>query len=80
MKRIWLYSGQCDLVERRKIMYKNIWKCNYNDIKGDMKEQWGIIRDDEFSEFDGKLEKLSDLLQEDGHFDFNPEEDSLFFE
>jgi uncharacterized protein YjbJ (UPF0337 family) len=44
-------------------MHKNILKGNYNGIKGEMKDNWAM-KDDELAEFDGQLEKMSDLLQE----------------
>jgi hypothetical protein len=47
-------------------MYENIWKGNSDFFKSKMQEQWRAIVDDEDSEFEEKLEKMSDLLQEDG--------------
>jgi uncharacterized protein YjbJ (UPF0337 family) len=51
------------MVERRDSINDNIWKRNFNGIKGEMKEQWGTMKDDDISEFVEKLEKMSDLWQ-----------------
>jgi uncharacterized protein YjbJ (UPF0337 family) len=58
----------------------NIWKGKNKGFKGEIEEQWGIMRDDEFTEFDGKLEKLSDLLQEDNNLQYEAEENYTIFE
>ncbi|MDO9584120.1 MAG: general stress protein CsbD [Desulfomicrobium sp.] len=61
-------------------MNVNIWKGKNKGFTGEIEEQWGIMRDDEFTEFDGKLEMLSDLLQEDGNLQYEAEENYTIFE
>ena len=61
-------------------MNDNTWNKNFNGIKGEMKEQWENMKDDDISEFEEKLEKMSDLLQEDGDFQYDYEENYIFFE
>ncbi|MBU4525813.1 MAG: hypothetical protein KUA37_10475 [Desulfomicrobium sp.] len=58
----------------------NIWKGKNKGFTGEIEEQWGIMRDDEFTEFDGKLEKMSDLLQEGNDLQYEMEENYTIFE
>jgi hypothetical protein len=46
-------------------MSENIWKGNSDWFKTKIKEQWSAIANDENEDFEEKLEKMSDLLQED---------------
>ena len=44
-------------------MDENILKGKWKEIKGQIKEQWGKLTDDEIAEVEGKQEKLMGLLQ-----------------
>lgn len=60
-------------------MNENIGKGNSEEINAEMKEQWAI-RDDEIAEFEGKLEKMSDLLLEDGDLKYAAGEHYTIFD
>lgn len=61
-------------------MGKNIWKGNHNGIEAEIKEQWGEIRNNDIAEFEEKLEKMSDLLIEDGDLKYDVEEHYTIFD
>jgi polyhydroxyalkanoate synthesis regulator phasin len=60
-------------------MDENIWKANFNGIKGEMLEQWETMKDNDITEFEEKLEKMSDLLQEDGDLEYDVGEYYMLF-
>jgi polyhydroxyalkanoate synthesis regulator phasin len=45
-----------------------------------MKEQLATMGEDEIAEFEEKLEKMSDLLQEDGDLNYDAEEHYTIFD
>lgn len=51
-----------------------------NMLKGKLKEQWEAMLNDDISEIDEKLEKMSDLLQDDGYLKYDDEDYYMFFE
>jgi hypothetical protein len=51
-------------------MNENIWKGNSDWFKIKIKEQWSAMANDENEEFEEKLEKMSDLLQEDDDLNY----------
>ncbi|MBU4526717.1 MAG: hypothetical protein KUA37_01180 [Desulfomicrobium sp.] len=58
-------------------MDKNIRKENFKENKGGMKDNWAM-RDDELAEFDGELEKMSDILQEYINLKYDVDDTTLF--
>lgn len=44
-------------------MNKDIWKGKWLQLKGNVKEQWGKLTDDDLSQIDGKREALLGKLQ-----------------
>ncbi|NCC04719.1 MAG: hypothetical protein EOM37_11910 [Proteobacteria bacterium] len=61
-------------------MNDNNFKRNFNGIKGDIIDQWQAMQYDDMSEFEEKLEKMSDLLQEDGDLKYDNEDYYTIFE
>lgn len=61
-------------------MNDNNFKKNFNGIKGDIIDQWQAMQYDDMSEFEEKLEKMSDLLQEDGDLKYDNEDYYTIFE
>jgi hypothetical protein len=61
-------------------MDENIWKGNSDWFKTKMKEQWNAIANDENEEFEEKLEKMSDLLQEDDDLNYYAEDYYTIFD
>lgn len=61
-------------------MNDNNFKRNFNGIKGDIINQWQAMQYDDMSEFEEKLEKMSDLLQEDGDLKYDNEDYYTIFE
>jgi hypothetical protein len=47
-------------------------------LKGKLREQWEAMMD--ISEFDGKLEMMSDLLQDDGNSIYDDDDYYTFFD
>jgi uncharacterized protein YjbJ (UPF0337 family) len=45
-------------------MNKDIIKGKWNQIKGEVKVQWGKLTDDELDEIDGQYDKIVGKLQE----------------
>lgn len=45
-------------------MNKDIAKGNFKQIKGQIKQQWGKLTDDEIDELDGRREQLVGKVQE----------------
>jgi len=43
---------------------EDILKGKWKEIKGGLKEQWGKLSDDDLVQIEGKVEKLSGILQE----------------
>ena len=44
-------------------MNEDVLKGKWKEIKGSVKEKWGILTDDDLAEVEGKQEKLLGLLQ-----------------
>jgi uncharacterized protein YjbJ (UPF0337 family) len=44
-------------------MNKDIVKGKWKEIKGQLKQQWGKLTDDEISQMDGTYEELEGVLQ-----------------
>jgi uncharacterized protein YjbJ (UPF0337 family) len=44
-------------------MNEDIMKGKWKEIKGEIKEKWGKLTDDDITEIDGRKEKLSGKLQ-----------------
>lgn len=61
-------------------MNDNNFKRNFNGIKGDIIDQWQAMQYDDMSEFEEKLEKMSDLLQEDEDLKYDNEDYYTIFE
>ena len=43
---------------------EDILKGKWKEIKGGIKEQWGKLTDDDLTKIEGKVEKLTGVLQE----------------
>lgn len=50
-------------------MNKDILKGRWNELKGQIKQHWGELTDDEITTIEGRFEKLSGLLQK--HYGYN---------
>ncbi len=44
-------------------MNKNIIKGNWNELKGQIKQQWGKITDNDISQLEGTYDELAGLLE-----------------
>jgi hypothetical protein len=49
-------------------------------LKGKLREQWEALMDGNISEFDGKLEMMSDLLQDDENSMYDDDDYYTFFD
>ncbi len=45
-------------------MNEDILKGKWKEIKGGLKEQWGKLTDDDLVQIEGKVDKLTGILQE----------------
>ena len=45
-------------------MNKDILKGNWNQVKGDLKQKWGELTDNDLAKVEGRIETLLGLLQE----------------
>jgi uncharacterized protein YjbJ (UPF0337 family) len=51
------------LERRRTIMNEDILKGKWKEIKGEVKQKWGKLTDDDLAQVEGKEEELLGLLQ-----------------
>ena len=51
------------LDRRRTIMNEDILKGKWKEIKGEVKQKWGKLTDDDLAQVEGKAEELVGLLQ-----------------
>ena len=50
--------------ERGEDMIEDILKGKWNEIKGEVKEKWGLLTDDDLAVVDGNKDKLLGILQQ----------------
>ena len=51
-------------MERREDMIEDILKGKWKEIKGEVKEKWGMLTDDDLTAVEGNKDKLLGLLQQ----------------
>ncbi len=58
-------------------MNKDILEGNWKQIKGQVKEMWGRLTDDELDQIEGRRERLAGILQERYGYTYEEAEEKI---